>query len=114
MPVSIVTLASGSIVFLPIRTAIENMDPILYGEVWIFLLLWLGAWEFIGNGVDGVIDFMTERNSKGVIAQHPRATKLIFYGAVIVLATILIFTVSTADGFREASGVHHEPLLFQG
>jgi hypothetical protein len=91
-----------------------RMDPLLYGEIWIFLLLWLGAWELIGNCVDGTIDVVSERSPKNWIAKHPRAVKILFYGFVIILATILIFTLSTDLGFREASGVHHEPLLFQG
>lgn len=128
MPVNVVTLAPGSIfqtaglfyrsmwwLKTPQQPASRSeMDPLLYGEIWIFLLLWLGAWELIGNSVDGTIDVVSERSPNSLIAKHPRSTKLLFYGFVIILATILIFTLSTDLGFREASGVHHEPLLFQG
>jgi hypothetical protein len=90
------------------------MDSALYGEVWIFLLLWLGVWEFIGNGVDGAISWASTKWEGGFVSRHPLGVKMAFYLGLIILATILIFTLTTERGFREASGVHHEPLLFQG
>ena len=83
------------------------MNAALYGEVWIFLLLWLGAWEFIGAGVDALIE-------RAGWSMHERRIKLIFYGMLVVIATVLIFTVATELGLRTHGGGVDEPLLFQG
>jgi hypothetical protein len=90
------------------------MDPALYGEVIIFILLWAGIWELLGNGVDGAINMASKRWEGGFVEKNPRVVKMAFYFGLVILATILVFTLTTYHGFREASGVHHESLLFQG